>query len=140
MAASLSIYQYVSYELSDDRSEISERVFRVQNNYICRNELIYNSAATFPGVGPSMIDYFPGIIDMGCYYPMGMWRKCNLTYKGNEEATYREEKLAYADPSIIDLLNFQVIQGDGRKSLNYPGRILLSQSTSYCTPASGGQA
>jgi len=129
MAASLLIYQYVSYQLSYDRSEISERVFRVQNNYIRRNELIYNSAATFPGVGPAMIDYFTEVMEMGRYYPMGMWRKCNLTYKSNDEITFREEKLAYADPSIIDLLNFQVIQGEGKKAFIDPGRILLSQST-----------
>ena len=129
MAASLSIYQYVSFELSYDKSEISNRVYRVQNNYIRRNELIYNSAATFPGVGPAMNEYFPEVADVGRYYPMGIWRKCNLTYQGNEEKTYREERLAYADPSIIDLLNFQVIKGEGKKSFIDPGKILLSQSS-----------
>jgi len=66
----------------------------VQNNYIRRNELIYNSAATFPGVGLAMNEYFPEVKAMDRYYPMGMWRKCNLTYIGNDEITFREKKLA----------------------------------------------
>ncbi|MCZ6520723.1 MAG: ABC transporter permease, partial [Bacteroidetes bacterium] len=130
LTAFILILEYIDFETNYDQSDISENVFRVQNNYIRHGELIYNTAATFPGVGPNMAEYFPQVESYGRIYPWSKLVKCSIVLpdSGPDNKVFIEENVAYADPSILNLLSIKMISGNPGTALNEPGLVIISES------------
>lgn len=130
MAASLLILQYVTFERSYDQVPQAEDIYRVQNNYIRNGKLIYNSAATFFGVGPAMQETFPQVVQQARFYHGGLNDKYVVTHKpahGNA-IEFNEHDLLFADPSFVEMFGLQMVQGEAETALREPGTIVLSQS------------
>lgn len=123
----LFIVEYVQYESNYDRSEISEQVFRVQNNYIRHGELIYNTAATFPGVGPNMKDYFPEVVSFARYYPWSKLVRCNIVIQGLDEKKFFEKNVGYADQELLSLIPFEFVSSNLYPLMD-PGQVIISES------------
>ncbi|MDH5379672.1 MAG: ABC transporter permease [Cyclobacteriaceae bacterium] len=126
----LFISGYITFESSFDKSPISKQVFRVQNNYIRFGELIYNSAATYAGVGPYMKEYFPQVEKYARYYAWGRMANVDVkyTYNGNT-VSYREKDIAYADQDLLELLEIKLLNTQTDHPLTNPNNAIISEST-----------
>lgn len=127
MAACLLILQYVTHELSYDRVPDADRIYRVENNYIRGGQLIYESAATFPGVAPAMRKHFPAVEAAARFYHSGLEEHVILTYEAAENpVTFAERNLLFADPSFLTLFDVNVLRGNPATALQEAGAVLLS--------------
>lgn len=128
IAACLLILQYVTDELSYDRVPDANRIYRVENNYVRNGELIYESAATFPGVAPAMLKHFPEVEAAARFYHSGREEHVVLTYEeAGDPATFVERDLLFVDPSFLELFDVNVISGNAATPLHEAGTVVLSR-------------
>ncbi|MBC7923514.1 MAG: ABC transporter permease, partial [Ferruginibacter sp.] len=126
MAACLLILQYVRFELSYDRfHERGDRIYRLPAaSYLSSGALDYVDAGNSPAAGPALKREFPEVAD---------FVRLNPLYGGaviaNGDVKFREEKLYYADPSVLNVFSFSLLKGDARTALRSPNTIVLTQTT-----------
>lgn len=128
LAVFIIIYGYINFERSFDSYQNSDKIFRVQNNYVRHGELIYNSAATFAGVGPFMKEYFSEVSDYARFFPWGKIINVNVRHSEDHTNNFRVKDLIYADNAIIELLDFELIDSGTKDLLIQPNTVIISQS------------
>jgi putative ABC transport system permease protein len=126
MAACLLILQYVRFELSYDRFHAQgSRIYRIPSgSYLAGGALDYIDAGNSPAVGPALKREFPEVAD---------FVRLNPFYDGaviaNGDVKFREEKLYYADPSVLTVFSFPFLKGDCLTALQSPNTVVLTETT-----------
>lgn len=124
MAASIHILNFVLYETSFDKfHKNSERIYRVEVGTYRAGKLENESALTPPAVGKSLIDNFNEVETF-----TRIVSNPGKTIIIANDKSYREEKTYLADPSLLKVFNFELIQGNSDNMLSEPFNIGISEA------------
>lgn len=124
IAAFLFIGTYVSFELSfDDFHDDAEQLYRV--NLIVKQEGQdpYVGAATFPRVGPALLEEFDDV-ENACRL-VNIWTN-GIGKVGDNPIEH--ERMYYADPSFFEMFSYNFIHGDPSSALDDVNAVVLTQS------------
>lgn len=113
IAAGMLILQYVQHEFSYDKFHTkADRIYRVDHRFLKNGQLDFESARTFPRVGPAMHTEFPEIENYTRIVP---------EYRGglvrNGDVAFHEDHIWYADSSLLTMFDFPWVKGDQRTAL-----------------------
>ena len=127
MAAALFILEYVSDELNYNKPTEADQIYRVSNDYYRFKKMVYESSMTFSGVGPAMERDLPDVTEFARLYSAntGWGGAMILTRPDNPNIKFKEHKLFFADPAIIDLFDIPIISG--MNTLGELNTILLAE-------------
>lgn len=125
IAAFLMISLYIQHELAfDNHISKRERIFRVveiQNEPGVGEQHV---AITMGPLAKAMKEDFPEVVNT--VRLMSAWNYSVVNY---EEKYFKEENLFYADPSIIDIFDVQIVSGNPSQVLADPSSVLISEKT-----------
>ncbi|WP_273568243.1 ABC transporter permease [Maribacter halichondriae] len=122
IASFVLIMLYVNYEKSYDTFEGSQNVFRVYMDYTEDGVFVPGDAQTYNLSGPTLKEAFPEIKEYARFYHI-----TDIIFKP-ENAFIEGEKGALADPSVFEVLKYQLVKGDINTVLKEPFTILLTES------------
>ncbi len=123
VAAFLMIMLYVIHEKSYDR-QIEQRnnivrVVEIQNEPGVGNQHV---AITMGPLAKEMKNTFPQIKETLRVMPA-----FNITTVGRGDKVFRENKMMYADPSIIDMFSVKLLRGNPEQALKQPRTLVISE-------------
>jgi len=120
----LLIFHYVAYEKSYDRFQPNAgRIVRVRLDSYQQGKLAWQSATSYPAIGPAMKKEFPEVEQFGRLIDANL-----LISNPDKNVKFNETKGYYADPSMLGMLDVQLIKGNPATALDAPDKILLSES------------
>ncbi|MCB2201158.1 ABC transporter permease [bacterium] len=116
MAVCILLLLYVTDELSYDRyNEKSDNIYR-----LCQEEHPYQA----PGAARLLTDNLPEIKNSARILPRD---NINIQF---EDKRFKEDKVAWVDPSLFDIFTFNFIVGTkGSSSLQQPGTVVITEKT-----------
>lgn len=123
MACCIIIFLFVQNELSYDRFHSkSDNIFRV----LTIDEALGVSSnlvgITLPAIGPAMENDFPEVNKRVRMMPQG---RQLINY---EQQGFYTEHFAYAEPSLFEVFDFELIDGDTDKALTEPNTVIFTKS------------
>jgi putative ABC transport system permease protein len=120
MASAISIYLFISDELSYDRfHEKSKQIYRLEGE-------IY---LTLPGpLGPFLMDKLPEVQNYARIYSTKVWGKSIVI--GIDNQKFYTEGLIYADPEIFNIFTFPFLEGNSQTALSDLNSIVISEEIS----------
>ncbi len=121
------IYSFIDYELSFDKCyPKSERIYRVTR---VSNEPATTRywAPTAPLLGPELASYMP---EIESYFRIFQIGALNIDVNDSVKSVKKFTELNgyFADPSIIDILDLEFVQGDRKSAMNELQVIVISES------------
>lgn len=121
IAACLFISIYVNYEKSYDQSiEKVDNLYRVLYERVSETGEKVQFASASPKVGPAIKEKIPEVLEFARMYKLeGVISKNNISF--------REEKMLWAEPNILDLFSYEIIQQSADSLLHNPNTLLLSE-------------
>jgi putative ABC transport system permease protein len=123
MTSCLLIFHYSSYEQSyDSHVHDAENIYRLEMDNFENGELTEKWATTFPAIAPILKKEYASVSESGRLYHAKF-----LLANDDQNKKFHETKGYFADPSIIDLFNIQLVSGDRSSALNSPDKIIISE-------------
>jgi putative ABC transport system permease protein len=120
----LLIFHYVAYERSYDRFQANaDRIFRIRLDAYQQGKLAWQSATSYPAIGPAMKKEFPEVQEFGRLIDANL-----LLTNPEKNIKFTELKGYYADPSMVGMLGLHLIKGNPTTALDGPDKILLSET------------
>ncbi len=127
LAASILILKYVQDEFSYDQFHTNkDLIYRVQHNFLKGGQIDFQSARTFPKVGPAIEDEFPEV-EKYCRL-FKKYRGGNVQY---EDVSFNEDYIFYADPSFLDMFSFELIEGDRSTVLKEAHTAVIEEQLAF---------
>jgi putative ABC transport system permease protein len=124
IACCLLIFHYVAYERSYDAFQTqSNRIARIRLDQYQQGKLAWQSATSYPAIGPAMKNEFPEVEQFGRLLDADI-----LLSNPEKAVKFNELKGYYADPAMLGMLDIRLLKGDPATALNTPAKILLSES------------
>ena len=129
MAAALFILEYVSDELNYDQFSQSDQMYRISQNFVKNNELLYETAVTGGPVAPAILRDLPQVEKVGRLVDYTrIWTGKNVFLNPRDhEKRFHEPHAYFADPTMVDLFDLKLVVGSDR--LDEPNTVLLSTET-----------
>ena len=123
IACCIVIFLFLQHELTYDRyHEKSDRIYRIYSTYITSGEPIRFSGSS-PALGPRLKEEFPEVEE---YVRLVSNRQFVFTQK-DKNATFIENNMALADPSVFDVFTYEFIFGNPETCLNNPESVVLTR-------------
>jgi putative ABC transport system permease protein len=120
----LLIFHYVAYERSYDRFQANAgRIFRLRLDSYQQGKLAWQSATSYPAIGPAMKKEFPEVQQFGRLIDANL-----LLTNPEKNIKFTENKGYYADPSMLSMLDIRLVKGNPSTALDGPDKILLSET------------
>lgn len=124
MASSLLILTYVAFEFSYDKMHANhETIFRVESQFHEGEVLTDDWASSSFGYAPAMKENLAGVED---YTRIVCLLDPEQIVKYGE-LTLREGQIAYADPSLFRMFDFDLVKGDPNKCLSMPKQVVITE-------------
>jgi len=121
IASSLMILMIVRYELSFDTfHEKGDRIYRITTQLL-EQEGSYIGTASFPAAD-AILQEFPQVESKSAVYYK------RLGTMKVEDQLFKEEHIAYVEPSFFDLFDFAWVAGDPATALKDPYAVVLTES------------
>ncbi|MFC2158553.1 ABC transporter permease, partial [Acidobacteriota bacterium] len=122
----LLIMFYVIDEFSYDTFHSqADRIYRVAEKYTQSGkvQLIANSSSPW---GPAMAEDFPEVLNsVRLMPPVTQYVVSNP----EKNLHFYERRFVFSDPTIFDVFDFELIEGDLQSVLSKPGQLVLTEST-----------
>lgn len=122
LASFIFIMLYVNYELSYDKFENSENVYRVFMEYKEGETFYDGDAQTYNLSGPTLKKVFPEVEEQVRFYRLG---QVNFIKNGNAIQDFTG---TLADPSYFDVFSYSLLKGNKNNVLTKPNSIVLTES------------
>ncbi len=120
----LLIFQYVAYEKSyESFNKAAGQVMRLRLDSYQKGKLAWQSATSYPAIGPTMKKDFPEVQNFCRLIDANL-----LLSNPDKNIKFNETKGYYADPSALNMLGVTLIKGNPATALNGPDKILLSET------------
>jgi len=120
----LLIFQYVAFEKSYDKFEKDAgRIVRIRLDDYQQGKLAWQSATSYPAIAPTMKRDFPEVEDFCRLIDANL-----LVSNEEKHIKFNENKGYYADPSVINMFNVQILQGNASTALDAPDKIIISET------------
>lgn len=125
ISSCLFITSYVKHHKSFDKQvPFPERTYRVTYQRWTENGDRVEFASASPTIGPSIKQIVPEVESFGRAYKVGG------VFTQNEH-TYEEEMAFYGETNLIDILGFNLTQGQKAGCLDQPNQVVLSQKVAH---------
>jgi len=122
VAACLLILHYIRYETSYDKHHpAAERLYRLRYERSDAEGGFVRFASACPPAGPALKAAFPEIEQIARMYQ-------NKAVISRHEIKLLEERIFYAEPEILDILAFQILDGDPRQVITSANTAIISRS------------
>lgn len=125
MSACLLILQYVSFELSYDDFR-KKAVYRIADYGYMHGELIGQRAQTSPALAPVLQREIPEVVHAARLVHTAPLMSDPVIQTG--ERSFHEERIYFADSSILHMFSYQLLEGNPDKALSLPEHVVLSAS------------
>ncbi|MCB0629417.1 MAG: ABC transporter permease [Saprospiraceae bacterium] len=115
---------FIQHELSYDKyHEKADRIYRVNQVWeeAGNKEVYYGAPAP---LAPALREEIPGIEEVGVAYPLS-----DRIVEIGPQKRFKQDHIMMVDASLLNILDFEVLAGDGFQALRQPNQALLSQST-----------
>jgi putative ABC transport system permease protein len=120
----LLIFQYVAYEKSyESFNKTAAQVMRLRLDSYQKGKLAWQSATSYPAIGPTMKKDFPEVQNFCRLIDANL-----LLSNPDKNIKFNETKGYYADPSALNMLGVTLLKGNPATALNGPDKILLSET------------
>lgn len=129
IAACLIIALYINNETSYDRSNPNkDRVFRIVGE--AKQNGTVHRGVSFPApMAKALLNDFPQVEKVGRIMPNKLFGGAtNQVRRMDQQNDSYEEGFCFADTSILDILDIQMIYGERKHALSEPYSIVLSKS------------
>ena len=124
MTCCLFIFIYVQDELSYDKFHRDyEKIYRIGFFNDTATTEIYTSNTCLP-VGPTMKNEIPGVEEVLRVIPAT--RGAGMAFR-NEDISFTEDKVLYADSNFYEFFTFNLLQGDPTTALVEPNSIVITE-------------
>ncbi|AXT54507.1 ABC transporter permease [Aquimarina sp. MMG015] len=124
----LSILIYVFAQLGyDDHHKDAEAIYRVRTIIEDPNAKLFNAASSGPPIGFAMKEDFPEVIEATRLVYMGEGTE-DLLRTSDGTAGFYEPRGYLADPTIFNIFNFNLLEGNPDTALVAPNTVVLSSS------------
>ena len=126
IATCLLILLYVQDELTYDQyNDKADRIFRLATNLLQEDGTDVDLAAT-PSMWPQqMAEEFP---EMEAFVRFYRYRsEILVNYKAGDKSFY-ENGFYFADPAVLDIFTFPLVQGDRKTALSEPDKVVISET------------
>lgn len=101
----------------------ADRLYRVTRDILTEGGVLDLRLSTnSPQVAPLLLEDFPEVEQAGRLLPASGWRFA----VGDD--VYADDRILFADPSIIHMFDFAWLQGDAARALARPDSVVLTQS------------
>ncbi|WP_421877536.1 FtsX-like permease family protein [Marinoscillum sp.] len=129
IAISLLISLFVLDELGIDQQLKEESIYRMVVSS-SRPDMQYQSTSVPPILGPSLKQDYPELKQTGRILIFDGFGDAggNLFRPSDRETRVFEERFGYADPSILEMLEFKFTYGNAASALSEPRSLILSAS------------
>jgi len=125
------IQHYVTYEKSyENFMEHGDNIYRVQLDVYRNGELVYKSSENYAGVGATMKEEFPEVLEYARLYNMGSKNNVIITWEDgpNGPVVFKQRKFLYADAPILNMFSYEMVSGDIDRALEEPFSIAISET------------
>ncbi|HEX4850231.1 MAG TPA: ABC transporter permease, partial [Puia sp.] len=120
----LLIFQYASYEKSYDRfSDHASQIVRVRLDNYQKGKLAWQSATSYPAIGPAMKKDFPEVENFCRLIDANL-----LLSNEQSHVKFNENKGYFADPTALSMFDVKLLKGDPKTALDGPDKMLLSET------------
>jgi len=120
MSACFILLKYITLEKNYDNFHVNANdIYRVSYKYYKNGEQKINSAKSFPGLGLSMKNSFPEVID---YCRIFSWK---FFFEYNN-VTLRDQSAIFVDTSFFNVFSFSLLEGSV-SDIKDPSSIIISQ-------------
>ena len=129
VAISLLICLFVIDELNMDKGLSDKSVYRILR-VSTHPEFVGKSPSMPPVLASVLKEDYPEIKESGRVLIFDGFGDAggNLFRPENKETTVFEERFGYADPSILEMLEFEMVYGNAYSALDEPQSLILSES------------
>lgn len=125
LAAAMLMFQYTDHELSFDQFHVNkDAIYRIDHAFLKDGGVDFQTAKTFPRVGPAMKEDFPEVERYCRIVP-----KYQLGYIQYGDHIQREEDIHYADSSFFTMFSYPWIAGDKRTALTEIHTAVIEEKT-----------
>ena len=122
ITACLMILDYVNFEKSYDRfNKNYDRVFRLRYERTSNDGESARFASCCPPAAPLIREQFPEVEKIGRIFKT----RAAVSY-GDKK--YLEDRVFYAEPEVLEILNFNFIEGNPLTDLREAGKAFISES------------
>jgi putative ABC transport system permease protein len=113
--STLMILFYVNFERSyEDMHAQAKNIFRITLDLYNGNEFVLNDSQTYQTLGPEFKDKLPEVRDFVRLFPLDP-----IEFKSEQSKVISyENKVYFADKSILDIFSFDFIGKDERSKFN----------------------
>lgn len=123
LATCILILLWIRDELSFDRfHKNADQIYKIVCSDLLSDE---KYAVTTPALGPALKQDFPEILRVSRYFEMD-----NLVVKVGKKKSL-EDRIAFVDPSFLEMFSFPLIKGNPRTALSAPFSIVLTESQAH---------
>lgn len=123
-ASCLLIFLLVKYEYSFDQYHAKkDRIYRINTEFTDPDDPGLAATLPFPA-GPAFAEEFSETEAVGRLY----WLEDNFVNIAGQSPQVIDY-LYFAEAGILEIFDFEILQGEGKMALAEPGNILLSEST-----------
>lgn len=123
MAVVMLIAVFVSFDLSFD--EYPPNNGNVYRHTVELTGSEWNSAKSFPGFGPYLVDHYPQVEDFTRIYPTPETGSIVTPFPDQTEK-FIERYTYYADANVFDFFKLPLLRGNPRRLLHAPNQVMLS--------------
>ena len=124
VAAALFILQYVKHEQSYDRFHTkADHIYRIPISFYHQGELDNHDAMNYAPTGPALKNQLPEVEEFIRFTP-----DYSRAVMRRGEQFFEEEKIYYADSTLLDVFDYKLLAGDAKTCLTKPHSILLTKS------------
>ncbi|HEY0656581.1 MAG TPA: ABC transporter permease, partial [Chryseosolibacter sp.] len=127
MTASVLIFQYVKYESSFDKFHSrANDIYRIQYNGWRNGQLNFESAVAVPAAPAALKSNFPEVEAFTRFLPIG--GVISYDAPGQEPVVFREDRMQFADTSLFNVFDFQLLKGNERTCLKGTNKMIISEN------------
>lgn len=125
------IFQFVVFQTSFDRfHEKSDQIYRIAISGLVSEDTSTTTARYGHGVGPAFAAEAPGITRYARVFWDFFQEGPTISYLiPGDELIFKESRVLYADPDLLQMFSFPLVQGDRETALRQPHTLLLTEST-----------
>ena len=126
LACCILIVLYVHFELSfDGHHQNADRIYRVIEIEYRDGKQDFSASAPAP-LGPALAQEFPEISRSVRFFHPSWIEKWKISYK---DRTFFEENVFFADPEVLEVFTFPLIQGNSEDALREPNSMVITEET-----------
>jgi putative ABC transport system permease protein len=125
MGVCLLIYQYISFELSYDRSYAGyQNIYRLTQTTFERGEQVWRDVFVEQALGPTAIQTIPEVQEMVRVHPQDVGL---IMINDSTNERHQEDDILYVDHGFLQMFDFSLLYGNRDNALSEPYNMVITR-------------